>query len=803
MWLRVVFAPWRMPMPTIIADELARRWSAELGLASNPLFSPNGVDEEHYALLDGVEGSFALSAGITEPPRGVDWAWSANLGHYVFVGEARVSVRNTSGGAIREFDRTVVEQRLERFFEYLLKDSNKPSVDAITHIINIFRSHRYHLDSCNVDQALALPTFLLCLAHFRRTQSKTAAPEMTQFATEYDPDLKSYQTAITPEYLRRFDEQLGFNAVIGRSLNLQLTIRHAAGALFQEAHAELSRGIQSQGVLWGLPTFPEIKTSDAIGVYFTPPGLARTMADLALAPHLSKKSITVLDPACGSGIFLCEALRSLRRHEYAGEIRLIGFDISDNAILMARFAIEESDDVQNITRRLERRDFLISHETQQLDDIDVVLMNPPFVNFNTLGAAQRDLMRAKLGDLFRYRPDLSVLFAHEALTNLAHGGTLACLMPVGALSANSSAEWRRSLARNYTIELVAVLGDHDLFKYALVNAAVLILRKTSPSVDNRALMLWGSQYPGSGAAALRGLRRSVVDISTRSREDDWALYSVSHQDLAQRDRWLPSPNALGSLKPRLEAEIPHRLGDLFAIELGIRSGDRARFVVDQDFIDRASKGERQHFRPIAETSSIANGRISTKRWLFYPTNDMTVAEIEKTCPRYYDRFIRPLNHPPDRIIKLDRPRRRTYTSSESRIVSRAFAGVGGFAVDYDARHVVVTGYAWIPKRTLRDTVESLDLLLQDYCFILNSQIFGLLAREYGQLQSGGQTDLAQKFMKDVPMPHLPTIYAERLAVLRRAEKLREIDTVRFPDLADLDAFAAEIFGTLVTEWPLM
>jgi adenine-specific DNA-methyltransferase len=683
-------------MPRIVADELARRWSAELGLASNPLFSPNGIDEEHYALLDGVEGSFALSAGTVERPRGVDWAWSANLGHYVFVGNDHVSVRNTSGGAIRQFDRAVVEQRLERFFEYLLKDSNKPSVDVITHIINTFRSHRYHLNSCNVDQALALPTFLLCLAHFRRTQSKTASPETSLFAIEYDLDLKSYQTAITPEYLRRFDEQLGFNAVIGRSLDLQLTIRHAAGALFQEAHAELSRGIQSQGVLWGLPTFPEIKTSDATGVYFTPPGLARTMADLALAPHLSKKSVTILDPACGSGIFLCEALRSLRRHQYAGKITLIGFDVSDNAILMARFALDESGDVRNTTRLIECRDFLTSQETRHLHDVDVVLMNPPFVNFNTLGSAQRDLMRAKLGVLFRYRPDLSVLFIYEALNNLAHGGTLASLVPVGVLSADSSAEWRRSLARDYSIDVVAVLGDHNLFKHALVNAAVLILRKTLSRPDNQSLMLWGSQHPGSGAAALRGLRRWVAGISTRSRDDDWALYSVGNRDLAERDRWLPSPNALGTLKTRLEAEIPHRIGDLFTIELGVRSGDRSRFVVDQDFINRASRGERQHFRPIAETSSIANGRISAKRWLFYPTNDMTALEIQKECPRYYDQFIRPLSYPPDQIIKLARARRRTYASSESRIVSRAFAGVGGFAVDYGSRHVVVTGYAWIP-----------------------------------------------------------------------------------------------------------
>jgi adenine-specific DNA-methyltransferase len=788
-------------MPQIFADELARRWSTRLGLASTPLFSPESATAEHYALLDGVTGSFAISASAMEPSRGVDWAWSANLGHHVFVGDDRVSVRNVSGSAIRRFDRNVVEQKLERFFDYILRDPNKPAIDAIAHIINVFRSHRHHLFSCNVDQDLSLPTFLLCLANVKHRQDGTAFPDIAGLANGYGLESASYEAALTPDYLNRFDDQVRFNTTIGRELDVRLTIRHAAGALFQEANAELSRDIGRQGVLWGLPTFVDTKTSNAAGVYFTPPGLARTMADLTLRPYLLKDTITIFDPACGSGIFLCEALHSLRRYGYGGHINLIGFDISASAIQMAHFAIDESDELSNAEVRIERCDFLTDCPSLGLE-VDVVLMNPPFVNFSALGSQQQDLMRARLGDMFRYRPDLSVLFAHEALMSVAPHGTLACLLPVGALSSDSSANWRRAIARDNTVELVAVLGDHGLFRNVMVNAGVLVVRKVSPHPESNTIMLWGSQHAGSGAAALRGLRRWITGAPTLTRQDDWALYSVNHEDLAQRDRWLPAPNALGSLKTRLETSISHRIGELFRIELGIRSGDRDRFVVDQDFINRLTRSERQYFRPIAETSSIANGRISARRWLFYPMRNMTIAEIQKECPRYYARFIECGEDPPNQIIHLARPRKRTYTSAESRIVSRAFASVGGFAVDAGSKHVVVTGYAWIPTKTLRDTVEDLDLILQDYCFIFNSRIFGLLAREYGQLQSGGQTDFAQKFMKQVPMPHLPTVYAERLTVLNDAERLRRLDTVRFPDVSELDSFAAEAFGTLLSDWPI-
>lgn len=787
-------------MPGTFADELARRWSTRLGLASTPLFSPESATAEHYALLDGVVGSFAISASAADPSRGVDWAWSANLGHHVFVGDDRVFVRNVSGGAIREFDRNVVELRLERLFDYILRDPNKPAIDAIAHIINVFRSHRHHLFSCEVDQELSLPTFLLCLAIVKHRHNETAPPDIAGLANDYGLEPASCEAALTQDYLNRFDDQLRFNTTIGRELDLRLTIRHAAGALFQEAHAELSRDIGRQGVLWGLPTFIDTKTSNAAGVYFTPPGLARTMADLALRPYLSKDTITILDPACGSGIFLCEALHSLRRYGYGGHINLIGFDISASAIQMAHFSIDESDELKNVTTRIERRDFLTDHPSLGLE-VDVVLMNPPFVSFSALGSQQQELMRARLGDMFRYRPDLSVLAAHEALMSLAPRGTLACLLPVGALSSNSSANWRRAIARDNTIELVAVLGDHGLFRNAMVNAAVLVVRKVPPHPESNTIMLWGSQHAGAGAAALRGLRRWITGASTVNRQDDWTLYEANHADLSQHDRWLPAPNALGLLKAWLETSISHQIGKLFRIELGIRSGDRDRFVVPQNFINRLSHRERQYFRPIAEKSSIENGRINATHWLFYPANDMTVAEIQHDCPRYYAQYLQSKEYPPDYKPKLARPRKRTYTSAESRIVSRAFASVGGFALDKGSRHVVVTGYAWIPTRTLRETVEDLDLILQDYCFIFNSRIFGLLAREYGQLQSGGQTDFAQKFMKQVPMPHLPSVYAERSTVLNAAERLRGLDAVRFPDISELDSFTAEAFGTLLSDWP--
>ena len=53
---------------------LARSWSSQLGLAYTYLFDRSRYGhDEHFALLDGVEGSFALSTTEVEPQNSLNW----------------------------------------------------------------------------------------------------------------------------------------------------------------------------------------------------------------------------------------------------------------------------------------------------------------------------------------------------------------------------------------------------------------------------------------------------------------------------------------------------------------------------------------------------------------------------------------------------------------------------------------------------------------------------------------------------------------------------------------------------------
>jgi adenine-specific DNA-methyltransferase len=108
--------------------------------------------------------------------------------------------------------------------------------------------------------------------------------------------------------------------------------------------------------------------------------------------------LKVFDPACGSGVFLKEILRQLSLKNYQGRVRLEGWDISPAAIDMARFILLYEKDKLNsqfpVDVEVHHRDSL--DETYEWsDDINIILMNPPFLSWNNMDKQQRELMRKR------------------------------------------------------------------------------------------------------------------------------------------------------------------------------------------------------------------------------------------------------------------------------------------------------------------------------------------------------------------------------------------------------------------------
>lgn len=134
------------------------------------------------------------------------------------------------------------------------------------------------------------------------------------------------------------------------------------------------------------------------------------------------------------------------------------------------------------------------------------------------------------------------------------------------------------------------------------------------------------------------------------------------------------------------------------------------------------------------------------------------------------------------------------------IVSRAFLGTDSFAVDHDGSHVVVQGYSWLPRTPVSNAPFALAKLLTDYCFLLNSRVFFMLAREIGRIVGGGQVDGAKSQTRHIPLPDLAGRYLEDIELKAMADRLRELDCSEYPSMNALDSFASRAYCSRLSEW---
>ena len=313
--------------------EFAENLSRQLGLAHALLLGiERDAEQRHHALLDGVDGSFSLSSGRIDVERMLDWTWSSQLPTHVTINGDEVTARQVATNARPLlFKRDQVERKPEGFLSAIISKRIEPPIDVVEHVVGCFRSHRHVAAAAHLNNAETLKTFLRVIAQEIRGEQES---DKVSGGVLTDAHVR-----LPEDHEERLREELRFSRRAGRHAELALTMRHAAGMVFQEAHADLlTEPLEPQ--LFGLAPVPDRAKRTQLGAYYTPPGLARNLADLSISDHLHKSRIKIVDPACGSGIFLCEVLRALERRGYQGEVELIGFDVSASAIVMANFALE-------------------------------------------------------------------------------------------------------------------------------------------------------------------------------------------------------------------------------------------------------------------------------------------------------------------------------------------------------------------------------------------------------------------------------------------------------------------------------
>ena len=814
------------------ADDLSDRWAGRFGLAQVPLFESDevGVGGRHHVLLDGGYGSFALSESedrIWHPEMSAEWSWSSNVPHHVTVTSKEVAVVRWDKADEELLTRTSVERRLETFYDYLVNDRVQSNRRVVDYMVTLFRRVRSLVADAGMEDGRSVAAYLgiLSKAMNRRAVADGAVVGMTGFGM-HGEEHEDVLQELSDKGVERVLEYLEHPWIGGNPplrIHPVLAVRHAGSEVFQEAHFELVRA--SGPDLFGDFQPAESNRITRGGAHFTPPALARILVERTLREvedlH-GRRELVVLDPACGSGAFLHEVLRTLRRLRYEGSVRLIGWDNSPAAVSMARFVLRnalgdwEPEGGGNFELKV------VDSLSVPLPAADVVLMNPPFISWPALTAEQREQVAEVLGSTLHGRADLCMAFLTNALRSIAPGGALGSLLPASLLTAERAGAWRDDLLDQADVTFLGTLGDFGLFMHAMVQVAATVFAKRTGGVrtsDVAVALVSGNDRYATGNA-LRELRKRGPDDWSRG-DPGWQIFPVSVRKLKRRPTWrLVAPDTERTLTRLLESGRAMAVGDLFDVRQGVLTGMNSAFMLKPHERDALPSSEWRWFREAITTNSITRGRIESSDFVFYPYGPDGLAirnerELAEAVPQFYAMHLRAnrerLAARPALVAQgredwwgLTRARGWARVPGP-RIATKYFGGRGGFAADVEARYVVVQGYAWIPKEGAKYGLGGgeaavglgLDDVLCAYAAILNSTQFGRLLGVYSPQVAGGQFNLSPRFVRHVPVPDFSELASDE-EVGEAVWRLAKLGAGRAPldetSLSAIDELTGLLYG---------
>lgn len=268
----------------------------------------------------------------------------------------------------------------------------------------------------------------------------------------------------------------------------------------------------------------QIFVKDSAGSVYTPPFLVRLMLEEALSwdrlDRLQQRNEIILDPSCGSGVFLVEAYKRLvlhwrSRNQWKRPSRTVlkdllkkvhGIDSEAGAVELAAFSLclalcdaLEPEEIRAsiklfpplVGKTLHHSCFFEAKEKHLLKDpIGVVVGNPPFTSSLTTPGAERSCQQYEgtHGSL----PDkqLAYLFLYEAMGMVAEGGVLSMLQQYNLLYNQQSLGFRRNFIDKWDVrEVLDFISVRGLFQKGGVDTKVIVVvaEAVSPPVDRKIL----------------------------------------------------------------------------------------------------------------------------------------------------------------------------------------------------------------------------------------------------------------------------------------------------------------------------
>ena len=702
-------------------------------------------DKAQYILLDGGLYDFCLDLTGDEPDAAKFYsaAWSSDVKNYISVRDEKATVYNWSRQKPESVSLSVLQDKFQAFLKILNSTSYRTSDDVTPFILGLFAQLR-NLTQERREPVEALNLLFKLLISLEENDLSQATCNRWEINNVVEP--------VGFEALRESISQ-GVRQI---KPDLDYILRHGSGPLFETAHRE-ALYFDSQ-----LNLFGEISSSlgyasqpKYTGVHYTPRYLVRSIVENALKGlDLDKPSLTVLDPACGSGAFLQEVLKQLREKNYPGQIHLKGFDISPMAEQTANFLLKYENRHQwnnRVTVDIQQKDSLV----EDWGENDLILMNPPFISSELIKDVEiKQRVNDLLADLqMKKRPNMAAAFFYRAMQSLRNDGVMGAVLPSSILLQDQYQPLRNAARQMMKLETVAQLGNF-VFSDALTDTSFLLARKQNDA-NYVPLNIWCNNREQSAFEAMRGWRKMQFDNAPQRINEHFNIYTPSHFPIV-KDIWKVLPQAddfftltirdrelRGDLKP---------ISGIFDVRQGIIKGNRNLFEIDDFEYESLSKTEKRLYRPLASSQTINYGHVIEGSYLWYPySNEGLLINTEQDLLQYEHsyRWLAPHKEVLTRDYinnwwELTRPRTELFSRKEAFLCSKRNGDTHCFAIA-PLGYVVEEGNVFLFRNEKYCEEDK-----YFYLAFFSSTVFHRLLSIYARPLKAG-FDLGKAQIKDIPV----------------------------------------------------
>ena len=229
-----------------------------------------------------------------------------------------------------------------------------------------------------------------------------------------------------------------------------------------------------------------------LGQFATPPAIAEFMVSYGLGRNVK----SVLDPACGIGVFLDKLL------EAGSKARLYGIDVDPMMINACYLDMQTRHGAPAARRlRLLNADYLAG--SAGVPQADFLVCNPPYVNFHGFDRELTVRVGHETGARLSKLTNLYALFMLKAPGSVVEGGTMVFITPAEFFYTGYGRAVKSFMVENLTLDAFVTFDfARTVFDNALTTSTISIMTNKKPAAGHRTAFV-------TTKGSLEGVRRAI------------------------------------------------------------------------------------------------------------------------------------------------------------------------------------------------------------------------------------------------------------------------------------------------------